>query len=116
VTLRTIAAATLTALTLAGKAHAATITQQIRANFGPAHDDTALCIANAESRLRPWAISPTGDYGLFQVHLSAHPWVDRRRILTIRYAIQVAVRLSHRGRDWQPWTGTYGRGLCHGIS
>jgi hypothetical protein len=32
VTLRTLAAATLAALTLAGKAHAATITQQIRAS------------------------------------------------------------------------------------
>jgi len=71
--------------------------------FGP-HWRIAACIAHYEStdgarlyngvNLGPWQISVT-----------AHPWVDRRRVVTDWwYSARCAYRISNRGRDWSAWS------------
>jgi hypothetical protein len=66
----------------------------------------AYCIVGRESTWNPRAISPTGDYGLFQINYSAHHRsFDWSRILEPHYNTYVAWRLSNRGHNWQPWAG-----------
>lgn len=74
---------------------------------------TALCIVKGESGFNPGAISRTDDWGVFQIHRPT--WgrsYDWRRILDPVYGVGVGWAMSSRGRDWTPWTGTYGRGAC----
>ena len=69
----------------------------------PNHTRAALCVAEAESKMNPTAISRTGDYGLFQIHQAAHPEYARRYLLTVAGNIRAAVRISRNGRDWSAW-------------
>jgi len=113
------------------------IERAIRKVFGPQHDDTAICIANAESsgpgpqgywrpgmvmRFNTSAWSQTGDHGLFQANYLAHHWPHESekafhaRMSQTWYNINWAYRLSRDGKSFAAWTGTYGRGLCHGLS
>jgi hypothetical protein len=97
----------------------ATIVKEIRHVFGPRHDDTAVCLAGYESTGEPGhfkldAVSPTNDYGLFQIHDGLQTY--GRRIYGLVFNTSIAYKMSSHGRDFSPWTGTYGRGLCHGLS
>jgi hypothetical protein len=68
------------------------------ANGGsPATAATAACIAEHESGGRPDAISPTADYGLWQIH-------DDPAALAPNVSAAVAVRMSGDGTNWGPWT------------
>ena len=90
----------------------------IESRFGD-RAGAAKCIAAAESNgdytrpyhYEPRAISPTFDYGLFQINRKT--WgrtFDWSRILDPVYNTEVAWRLSARGRSWGPWSAT--RGYC----
>jgi len=64
----------------------------------------ALCVVGRESGFNPGAVSSTDDHGLPQIHRTAHPWVNTRRIVVDPpYAIAVMVRLSDHGRNRGPW-------------
>jgi hypothetical protein len=114
------------------------IEKAIRDTFGHKYDDTALCIAVMESSgpdrfNREWrpgmelrfdtdAWSPTGDHGIFQGNYLSHRWPGEsevafhKRMSRTWYAIQWAWKLSREGTNFSPWTGTYGRGMCRGLS
>jgi hypothetical protein len=69
-------------------------------------------IAQAESGGRAGAISPTDDWGLWQVNEPAHP---AQATLDPLGNARAAVAISDDGTDWAPWTtyetGAYG-GKC----
>jgi Lysozyme like domain len=57
----------------------------------------AACIAEHESGGNPGAISPTDDFGLWQIH--ADP-----AALAPNVSAAVAVQMSGNGTNWGPWT------------
>jgi hypothetical protein len=63
----------------------------------------AACIAEHESGGRPWAISPTNDWGLWQIHNGGYamlnPFANAQR----------AIAMSGNGTNWSQWTT---RGMC----
>ena len=63
----------------------------------------AACIAEHESGGNPNAISPTNDWGLWQIH-NGGP-----RMLNPAANAATAVRMSDNGRDWSAWTTA---GMC----
>ena len=63
----------------------------------------AACIAEHESGGNPSAISPTNDWGLWQIHDGGPA------MLNPAANAATAVRMSHNGADWSPWTT---RGMC----
>lgn len=66
----------------------------------------AWAIAMRESGGNPRSISSTGDYGVFQFNRSAHnsqPWWDSQKLLTSKYNINVAYRVSKGGKTWYMW-------------
>lgn len=68
------------------------------ANGGsPARAAVAACIAEHESGGNPRAISPTDDFGLWQIH--ADP-----AALNPAVSAATAVRMSSDGTDWSQWT------------
>lgn len=122
-------AAAVIALVVAGGARAGTdVDGKIRAFFG-VHAATALCESHAEDPNRgPAQWSATHDVGLFQIHVdygaggrllgAGHPWARYFTIAeleTVDGNIRAASILSNHGAQWDAWTGTYGRGLCHGL-
>lgn len=66
----------------------------------------ALRVASCESRLDPYAVSPTSDVGVFQVNYRAHHRAGesfaqfKRRYQDIRTNVRYAYRLSRGGTDW----------------
>ena len=58
----------------------------------------AACIAERESSGNPNAISPTNDWGLWQIHNGG------RRMLNPAANAAAAVRMSDNGRNWSAWT------------
>jgi hypothetical protein len=63
----------------------------------------AACIAEHESSGRPWAISPTNDWGLWQIH-------NGGPAMLVPFAnAQRAVAMSGNGTNWSQWTT---RGMC----
>jgi LysM repeat protein len=66
-------------------------------------------IARAESGGNPNAISPTADYGLWQINASNGSLATLNPYQNARSAII----LSHDGTDWNPWT-TYHSGAYNG--
>jgi hypothetical protein len=58
----------------------------------------AACIAERESGGRTFVVSPTNDYGLWQIHNGGpamfNPYVNAR----------TAVIMSHNGTNWHAWT------------
>jgi hypothetical protein len=76
--------------------------------FGPRCPD-ALEVAWCESRLRPWAISPGLDVGLFQINYGSHHWPGesfaafRARMVHLGRNIAFAFRLSRHGTSWSHW-------------
>ena len=63
----------------------------------------AACIAEHESGGNPKAISRTNDWGLWQIH-NGGPGM-----LNPAANAATAVRMSHNGTNWSPWTT---RGKC----
>jgi hypothetical protein len=76
--------------------------------FGPRCAE-ALEVAWCESRLRPWAISPGLDVGLFQINYGSHHWPGesfaafRARMLHLGRNIAFAFQLSRQGTSWAHW-------------
>ena len=61
---------------------------------------TAASIAVAESGGNPNAISPTSDYGLWQIN-GSH---GEQATLNPLGNAEAAVSISGNGSDWAPWT------------
>ena len=61
---------------------------------------TAACIAEHESGGRANAISPTNDYGLWQINGSHGAMASLNPYVNVRSAIII----SNDGRNWGPWT------------
>ncbi|HWI67245.1 MAG TPA: LysM peptidoglycan-binding domain-containing protein [Nitrospiraceae bacterium] len=58
----------------------------------------AACIAEHESSGRPWVVSPTNDWGLWQIHAGG-------QVMLIPYDnAQRAVAMSGNGSNWGQWT------------
>jgi Lysozyme like domain/LysM domain len=80
---------------------------------GPAGEaEMAASVAMAESGGNPDAVSPTADYGLWQINEPAHPG---QATLDPAGNARAAVAISSGGTNWEPWvtyqTGAY-RGKC----
>jgi len=75
----------------------------IAAGGSPSRAWHAACIAEHESSGRQWVISPTSDYGLWQIHDGGS-----YMLLALPNA-QRAVAMSSNGTDWSQWTT---RGFC----
>jgi len=66
----------------------------------------AFCIVGRESQWNPRAISPTGDYGLWQWNYATwHRVLDWNRIFDPVYSTAMAWRITRHGVDWSPWRG-----------
>jgi hypothetical protein len=65
---------------------------------------TAACIAHYESTDGAHLFNGV-NLGPWQINVTAHPWVDRRRVVNDWwYSARVAWRVSGGGRDWSPWS------------
>jgi LysM repeat protein len=80
-----------------------------QAGGSPAHALMAAEIARAESGGNPNAISPTDDFGLWQINASNGSLATLNTYQNARSAII----LSHDGTNWNPWT-TYRTGAYYG--
>ncbi len=80
-----------------------------QAGGNPADARLAAGIALAESGGNPGAVSPTDDYGLWQINASNGALAT----LSPQANARSAVILSHGGTDWSPWT-TYRTGAYRG--
>jgi LysM repeat protein len=80
-----------------------------QAGGSPAHALMAAEIARAESSGNPNAISPTDDFGLWQINASNGSLATLNTYQNARSAII----LSHDGTNWNPWT-TYRTGAYYG--
>jgi LysM repeat protein len=80
-----------------------------QAGGSPAHALMAAEIARAESGGNPNAISPTDDFGLWQINGSNGSLATLNAYANARSAII----LSHNGANWDPWT-TYHIGAYYG--
>ncbi len=104
----------------AGPMSAAQIGQAwLAAGGSPWAEQTAICIADHESGGNPGAISPTNDYGLWQINgsnnglvISGVPGLGTVTVivsLSVPVNARDAVALSRNGTDWSPWTTA---GMC----
>ena len=90
----------------ASKAEIAEGKRVVREVFGLGYAGrVAACIVGRESGWNPFAVSATGDHGLFQFNRLAHPWLDMSRIYEIRFNVRLAWRMSRHGTNWGPWSG-----------
>lgn len=64
----------------------------------PAYEATAACIAEHESGGNPRAVSPTDDWGLWQIHGAGSIAFDPV------WNAKTAVSMSSNGTNWSPWT------------
>lgn len=72
--------------------------------------DTAAAIAMAESGGDTSAIGDDGtSYGLWQIHLPAHPQYNAQSLLDANYNAVAAFAISDSGTNWTPWS-TYNSG------
>jgi len=73
----------------------------------PAHKAHAACIAEHESGGKSWVISPTDDWGLWQIHAGGYamlnPQANARR----------AIAMSGNGTNWSPWSTA---GYCVAVT
>jgi hypothetical protein len=71
--------------------------------FG-SHARVAQCIAHFESTDGAHLYNGV-NLGPWQINVAAHPWVDRRRVVSDWwYSARVAFRISSGGRSWSPWS------------
>lgn len=72
---------------------------------------TATAVAMCESGGDPSAISPTGDYGVWQINAVSHPQYPTTLLLMPIPNAAAAIAISNRGTNFNPWTcytrGTY---------
>jgi hypothetical protein len=73
----------------------------VSAGGNPASEFIAAQIATAESGGNPRAISPTSDYGLWQINSSNAPGYE---MLNPYANVREAIALSGNGTNWSPWT------------
>ena len=79
------------------------LAQAARTVFG-ARAAVALCIAHYESTDGRYLYNGV-NLGPWQINVAAHPWVDRKRVVSDwLYSARVAYRISNGGRDWSPWS------------
>lgn len=69
--------------------------------------DIAVAIALAESRGRTDAISPTRDYGLWQINAPSWPQFSTASLLTPAGNARAMAHISKGGTNWNPWV-TFG--------
>ena len=81
----------------------------VEAGGNPAYKEIAASVAMAESGGNPDAISPTNDYGLWQINGS---WGNMATLDPMGSA-HSAVYISNDGTNWTPWT-TYTSGAYYG--
>lgn len=69
------------------------------------HVVVAVAVAMAESGLNSEAISPSSDYGLWQINSSNFGWLGLtpETALEIAPNARAAVRMSGAGANWAPW-------------
>jgi Lysozyme like domain len=86
--------------------------------MGFADPSTAAAIAFAESKGDPCALGdppapsscsvppsgPSTSFGLWQIHVPAHPQYDPARLLEPVYNAQAALAISGGGRSWGAWS------------
>jgi hypothetical protein len=75
--------------------------------------EIAASIAKAESGGRVSAISPTDDYGLWQIN-SSWDYADPGKYLNAVVNVRAAISISYDGTDWDAWT-TYRTGAYYGL-
>ena len=81
----------------------------IQEGGNPGEAFIAAEVARAESGGNPGAISPTADYGLWQINVS-HGW---QATLDPVGNARAAIAISGNGTNWSPWT-TYTSGRYAG--
>ena len=81
--------------------------RDLAASVGFPDPDTAAAIAMAESGGDPNAYNTEGSYGLWQIHLVAHPSYDAQSLFDPTYNARAAFDISSGGTNFKPWT-TYG--------
>lgn len=70
----------------------------------------AAAVALAESSGRPEALGDSGtSYGLWQIHLPAHPWARNMNLYDPIANARAMAQISAGGTNWRPWT-TYRTG------
>jgi Lysozyme like domain len=73
----------------------------VDAGGSPRYALSAAQVATAESGGDPYAVSPTDDFGLWQVNGSWGPVLATENP---QGNARAAVYISHDGTDWAPWT------------
>jgi Lysozyme like domain len=73
----------------------------LNAGGSRAAEGTAECIAHFESGGNTNAISPTNDYGVWQINGS---WGPEKASLNPVLNAEAAVQISDDGTNWSPWT------------
>jgi hypothetical protein len=80
-----------------------TIQNYIRWGFGQ-DAKLATAIFRAESGLRCDSVSKTGDYGLAQINLKAHPQYTVSQLLDCKTNLEIAARIYHQQGNFQAWS------------
>lgn len=84
--------------------------------YFPEQYDKAVRVVNCESGMNPDAVSPTSDYGLFQINKVHRPMVERMGYswsqifdpyVNSRVARVIYDDAARRGNGWSPWTCRY---------
>jgi peptidoglycan hydrolase-like protein with peptidoglycan-binding domain len=82
----------------------------LTASIGFPDPALAAAVAMAESGGNPYAVGDGGtSFGLWQIHMPAHPEFDASKLLEPNYNAHAALLISKSGTDWTPWT-TYKTG------
>lgn len=107
--MRVLAAVTATGILLTSLGGAANAARETRLQtvahkvFGK-RAGAALCIAHYESTDGAHLYNGS-NLGPWQINAVAHPWADRRRLVTDwLYSARVAYRISDGGLDWSAWS------------
>lgn len=69
--------------------------------------NNALLAMRRESGCNPNAVSPSGDYGLMQIHFAAHSKKvngNLKSLFDVRTNIRVAAQIWRESGGWGPWT------------
>lgn len=79
-----------------------------------ANADMAAAIALAESGGDTTNVSPTNDYGLWQINIDAHPEYrdDPSSLFDPTTNCRAAIAISSNGSNWRPWCTAYADGAC----